>query len=375
MGDIRKGGAEYDGKVSMLAQALLTDQQKPIIFLGAGASVFPPAPTAAADGNGSRRESGPRARVSRPGEPVPAIDSAMGEPPPLTRLPTGGQLAREMATRIKMDLHGPIPLSTVAFYYESFRDRRGLNDWLVQRLDGENIEIPPAIDKLSELVALLQGRGIRHLLITTNYDRLFELAYQQRGLPRDQLAVLTYNGGNDPNRYDVRLHHGLDQETVQTWYPSKATTLYKLHGSITHLPDVEREGAVPEASRNLVVTEEDYINFLGNITHQDREKGLVQHISGRLGTSRILFIGYSLSDWNFRVIYKATAEKHKNENIAVQLFDHAARRSQTELDTWSALVEFWGKKGLKIINCDASTFLTDLVKAVGEARVPAGAAR
>jgi hypothetical protein len=90
-------------------------------------------------------------------------------------------------------------------------------------------------------------------------------------------------------------------------------------------------------------------------------------VAARIATSTVLFIGYSLSDWNFRVIYKATAEANRDhEAYAVQL--HAPRGAgiQLEMDNlkWKRSVKFWEEKKVNIINADAALFMDDLCKAV-----------
>jgi len=68
--------------------------------------------------------------------------------------------------------------------------------------------------------------------------------------------------------------------------------VFHLHG---HIPIAE----------SLVLTEDDYMDFLVNITRN--EKLLPQRIQKALMGSSLLFIGYRISDWNFRVLLKSLA--------------------------------------------------------------------
>ena len=80
----------------------------------------------------------------------------------------------------------------------------------------------------------------------------------------------------------------------------------------------------------------------------------------------ILFIGYSLRDWNFRVIFKATAERSKQRtHYAVQHFKADANaQGDLESERWQKTVTFWGRKNVTIVNLDASEFMAALVKQV-----------
>ena len=88
-----------------------------------------------------------------------------------------------------------------------------------------------------------------------------------------------------------------------------------------------------------------------------------------MALSTVLFIGYGLSDWNFRVIFKATAEarpQRDRRSYAVQYHskpgdtsDNSFERARTD-----KLVDFWGRKYVDIINVDAAEFVGDLFAAV-----------
>jgi hypothetical protein len=168
-----------------------------------------------------------------------------------------------------------------------------------------------------------------------------------------------YNGGTDANRLSAVLHPGITVRPA-LWLPRSPTTLYKLHGCIS-IPE-SRQMEPPEL-HNLVITEEDYINFLSNAMSNDPFKPLPTHLLARIAESTTLFIGYGLTDWNFRVVFKATAERNDKKGYAVQLFrGESARRNAVERRR--AAVEFWGQKKVDIINVDGATFLADLAAAI-----------
>ena len=275
-------------------------------------------------------------------------------------LPNGQQLSRILAEECRLDWHDYIPLSTIAFYYESFFTRQGLNDLLVDKIDQdrpsdrkEADKVPPSqtVTQLMGIVEVLEDRKIQTLTITTNYDRHFERAYQAkfRRLPE----VVVYRGGWNPNDRAAKLHYTSAGEPITRWLPTKLTQLYKMHGCISQVQ-----------GQSLVITEEDYINFLSNALGEKQENQIPFYVRFMLETSTILFLGYSLADWNFRTIFKATVERRENKDIrsyAVQLRQPA---KPGERDLHSKMVYFWHDKGVDIINTAANEFAADLLGAV-----------
>jgi SIR2-like protein len=308
---IKKGSDfRYEAAIQTLSKQLI--KGKCIFFLGAGASIEPAPPS----------------------------------------LPTAQELSRDLAKACKLQWYSYIPLSTIAFYYESFFTRQGLNDFLVEKIEPK-LEIKPSttIQRLMDIIDLLQQRRINPLTITTNFDRHFERAYAARfGKPPD---ILIYKGGWNPNDRTARLHvDAAGTPTGQYWNPQE-TSLYKMHGCISQVK-----------GQSLVVTEEDYINFLTNALGENSDNRVPWFVRGKLDASTILFLGYGLADWNFRTIFKATVERRENKDIrsyAVQLHEPVPADQR---DLLQLVVDFWGEKGIDIINLKADEFITDLLNEV-----------
>ena len=186
--------------------------------------------------------------------------------------------------------------------------------------------------------------------MTTNYDRHFERAYQAQF--RQSLEVLIYRGGWNPNDRTAKLHCDAGGAPVGAyWSPRKRTSLYKIHGCISQV-----------TGQSLVVTEEDYINFLTNALGENPDNRLPWFVRSKLETSTILFLGYSLADWNFRTIFKATVERRENKDMrsyAVQF--HEPQRNDRR-DLLPLIVDFWGEKRVDIVNVRADEFVTDLLE-------------
>jgi SIR2-like domain len=149
------------------------------------------------------------------------------------------------------------------------------------------------------------------LIVTTNYDDLLERAFQEEGEPYD-LVVYIANGRDrgcfrhtrpdgattvirKPNEYvDVRL----DQQTV----------IAKVHGAVDRV----------QHSDSFVITEDHYIDY---ITRADVSGLFPVTLAAKLRTSHFLFLGYSLRDWNLRVmLYRLWGEQEgkKFKSWAIQ---------------------------------------------------------
>ena len=263
-------------------------------------------------------------------------------------LPTAKELSKEMASKCSLEWHEYVPMSTVAYYYEFFFTRAKLNRFLDRRIADPKIQPSSTIRTLIQIIKHLERQNKKCFVVTTNYDRHFENAYEEEfdGPP----GVIVYNGANDPNRH-TKLHEGIEGDS-EYWLPKSLTYLYKMHGCISD-----------PGERNLVITEEDYINFLTNSLSQDPGRRLLHYVKGRIALSTILFIGYSMTDWNFRVIFKATAEDQGRTSFAVQL-NSPPQDNHLEQARQAALVKFWGERKIDIVNSDAAEFMKDLLKNV-----------
>ncbi len=301
---------KYRTTLELLADELL--QERCLFFLGAGASIDPKKPD----------------------------------------LPSAEELSKEMAKKCGIEWYKYVPLSTIAYYYEFFYSRKSLNTFLQKKIGNQDIEPSTCIERLIKCIKILDDKNKKILVVTTNYDRHFECAFKNTF--QREPGVIIYKGGWDPNDKGAKLHEGLDKDP-EFWLPQDQTYLYKMHGCISQPDD-----------QNLVITEEDYINFLTNTLNQSEEKRLLHFVRGRIAMSTILFIGYSLSDWNFRVIFKASAEGKGTTSYAVQYYIPPDKEKESKLDRarWQALIEFWGKKNVDIINVDASQFMQDVFKVI-----------
>jgi hypothetical protein len=110
----------------------------------------------------------------------------------------------------------------------------------------------------------------------------------------------------------------------------------------------------------VIVTEEDYIQFL---TVVGREiGGIPTYIKRLIQQGTLLFLGYSLEDWDFRTIFKGLVEV-----LQPEIRNRAFAFQKDPPDFW---VDFWEKKDVAIYNVDFYEFADEL-----QQRVMAGATR
>jgi hypothetical protein len=277
-------------------------------------------------------------------------------------LPTANELSKKMAEDCGLDWHEYVPLSAIAFYYESRFSRTDLNDFLTLRFlpetskpPGHRIAPSRAIRKLMSVINLLEERGQPTYTISTNYDEQFEDAYKEI-FGRDPETVI-YKGAHDPldDRPLNCTPRGPLYRPARVWHPRSLTVLYKIHGTISQPED-----------KGLVITEEDYINFLANaLGSNDPDKMLLTYIMGELAERTVLFIGYSLSDWNFRAIFKTTVEKYQkkeSKSYAIQFTDPSRPVSDEDKVKAESQEEFWHDKRVDLLNADGATFMDDLLE-------------
>ncbi|MGH3974899.1 MAG: SIR2 family NAD-dependent protein deacylase, partial [Pseudonocardiaceae bacterium] len=130
------------------------------------------------------------------------------------------------------------------------------------------------------------------LIVTTNYDDSLERAFANEGEPYELVTYIaegddrglfrhsTADGGltviDRPNEYvDLRL----DQRTV----------IAKMHGAVDRIHGAD----------SFVITEDHYIDY---ISRADISRLFPITLAAKLRRSHFLFLGYSLRDWNLRVM-------------------------------------------------------------------------
>jgi hypothetical protein len=157
---------------------------------------------------------------------------------------------------------------------------------------------PPDFASEGEPHRVLAGLPLP-VYLTTNYDNFMLTA----------LAGLGKQPVRDFCRWNRSPALAVAPAIEPTFTPSpKQPVVFHMHGHF----------ALPES---LVLTEDDYLDFLVAVS---RDENLLPHQMKRtLAGSSLLFVGYSLADWDFRVIHRGLVmggeQSLRRLSITVQL--------------------------------------------------------
>lgn len=254
--------------------------------------------------------------------------------PPEHRPPLGAALSKDLAEqcgfRQTFPAESPRNLQRVSLYFEQKKNRRELVEHIRREVDGNGRRQPSAI--LEALASLPFP-----IVITTNYDRLFEQALRRHG--KDP-QVIVYDPSVTASRTDA------DQ------YSANRPILFKIHG------DVDK----PES---IVVSDEDYIQFLLRMTAEDRFHPVPETIMYMMKKWPTLFLGYSLIDYNLRLLLKTLWWR----------LDSARRRGNYSVDKYPDLLirSVWADQAklVQFIPLDVWKFVPDLYQRVLGTEMPA----
>ena len=168
----------------------------------------------------------------------------------------------------------------------------------------------------------------QQLVITTNYDDALERAYDQEG---EEYDVVYYDArpGDTLGKFYHRPPGGVAvQIPVLNEFEElefdKRPVILKIHGA------VDRQE--PE-NDSYVITEDDYIDYLT----QDAMRSFAT-LKKRMGKRNFLFLGYSLQDWNLRVMLNQIWDERgtPEQSWAIQKVDpsRAPRSIEVERKLW-----------------------------------------
>jgi hypothetical protein len=243
------------------------------------------------------------AQAVNEGQCILFLGAAVHSPPPVgsgfdypreQRPPTGRGLSRTLADQCRLKKHyedeDETNLQRVALFYELGRSRKDLVDAIAREVE-DGRRPSPALRALAEIDF--------PLVITTNYDTLFEQALE---------AV-----GKQP-RVSVRsLSRHLEADLADL--SPQSPIVLKLHGDI-HQRDT------------IVITDDDYIDFVGEMTEKEPAHPFPLALREMLTEWTTLFIGYSLADYNLRLLFRTLRWRMDRANVSVM---YSVDRSPDEL--------------------------------------------
>jgi SIR2-like domain len=218
---------------------------------------------------------------------------------PDERLPSGTELASHLAQIFYYPDERKIDLLRVSQYAVAVNGTGPLYAELrrVFRRDVVPTSVHRFFADLPGLVATRRGDELTEepyqLIVTTNYDDALERAFADANVDVDVIWYIA-----DGAEHGKFWHRAPDGETRTIEVPEEydaisleeRPVILKIHGAVDH-QDKSRD--------SYVITEDHYIDYL---TKTDLKKLVPDTVATKLESSRFLFLGYSMQDWNLRVI-------------------------------------------------------------------------
>jgi hypothetical protein len=235
------------------------------------------------------------AKAVKDGNCTPFIGAGASHPP----IDLGATIARRWAEKHKYPLPDSGDLLRVA-QYMALNPEGSIQDPLFPKqefVDYLKTCGLPDFDAPDEPYRGLAGLPLS-LYLTTNYD-----GFMLEALKR---------ASRDPRMEYCRWTKQLQEDKPlldRAYVPSvKQPLVYHLHGT-------------QDRADSLVLTEDDYVDFIVS-TSKDLKK-IPSFVKAALTDHVLLFLGYSLSDWNFRVLFRSLQEYRgkstRRGHVAVQL--------------------------------------------------------
>jgi hypothetical protein len=256
-------------------------------------------------------------------------------------LPLGGDVAEAWAKEYEYPFPDRRNLARVSQYMATKHGSNLPKFLICERLSG--VANPCAADECAPHRLLASLR--LPIYLTTNYDNFMSdaLALELGDEKRVQRILCGWHTARVKRASRVDLQPSQDRPVV-----------FHLHGHMSE-------------PSSIVITEDDYLEFLMLVGQQ---KALMPAcIESAFGNSAFLFVGYSLEDMNFRIIFSKLATYLGGNNFthaAVQLTPRAenAEPSEEEVKSVRAQVEYlrarYQRLQIKVFWGTADQFATEL---------------
>ncbi len=243
-------------------------------------------------------------------------------------LPSGAELAAALAGEVQYPDPDDHDLKRISQYVHSVLGWQPLYKYVRAPLDA--LSTPTALHTfLARVAGTLRERGVaRQVILTTNYDDALERAFHAAGEAFDVIWYEAQEGRPDCGRFIHDRSTGpvpiLRPNQYVDLDPDERTVIVKLHGAMVRA----------DASRDsYVITEDDYIRYL---TRSDIAAELPVELRQRITERHLLFLGYSMRDWNLRVVLERLAGSGvlANQSWSVQREPPTAAATEIELTLW-----------------------------------------
>jgi len=251
--------------------------------------------------------------------------------PRAVRPPIGSGLSMRLAERSGFSARHPDDdprnLQRVSLDYEIEKQRRSLIDAV-----RDEVQTGKAGSPLVDALAALDFP----VVVTTNYDTHFEDALYRRA-KRPFVSA-----------YKSNVETSERTDDYPTLFPSpEAPFVVKIHGDIQKTPN------------SIVITEEDYIQFVLRMSDKPPYYPVPEVARAYLAKCATLFLGYSLRDYNLRLLFKTLRWRMDTFPQTYSVDFHPDRLVQEVLENRTGQVSYLVQ--------DVWTFVPKLVQAVTSA--------
>lgn len=240
-------------------------------------------------------------------------------------------------------------LANVSSYFETQHGREQLWKYLHQFVGRKTTPTPThrLVARSAKYYLSQRGRteGAAYVVVTTNYDCLMERALEEVG---ERYAVLTVDQeGKVHPRFSKDLEYlreGYVPQYAKDLYVDEWPALvmiYKIHGSLEADDDPRKD--------NLIISEGDYVRYIAKLGH------VPAPVSAVLKDRDILFLAYSLNDWNVRAVFERIREargRDKSSDPKRDTLDFAVLRDVTTFEQ-----VYCKKKNVTILQTDLDSFV------------------
>ncbi len=264
-------------------------------------------------------------------------------------LPNGEELARFLAAKVGYEQPCHIDLLRSAQYMSLKLGPFGLYKNL-RSVFNINVDYTATHAFLARLPAELRRKSAEpatQLIVTTNYDDLLERAFVDAEEPFDVIRYVAE--GPDQGKFVHRDSQGnetliREPNKYSELDSDRRTVIMKIHGAIS------RNNATDDS---YVITEDHYIDYL---SFADISNLIPASVMAKLRYSYLLFLGYSLSDWNLRVILRRIWREQQ-----LRLRSWAVQRNPSDFER-----QLWGQRDVEIFDTPLETYIRALTCAIGQ---------
>jgi hypothetical protein len=255
-------------------------------------------------------------------------------------LPLGGDIANQWAKKYEFPLEDPSNLIAVSqFLALKYSDSMFPKELIVEMFKGSK---SPDFDDPLEPHRMLAELDLP-VYVTTNYDDFMVQALARHH--RDPKRVICQ--WNRAARDYVRDNPTI-LETDPNYRPTVANpVVFHLHG---HVPVAE----------SLVLTEDDYMDFLVNMAASPDL--IPAPVARALTGTSLLFIGYRITDWNFRVLLRSFGRFMEQSvgrlHVAVMLLPPSLQATEQKAQDY--LTRYYENIDVRVYWGTAKEFLKEL---------------